>query len=215
MTYLEIVNNVLRRLRENTVTSVTDTTYSAMVGDLVNDAKRQVEDSWDWSALRTTITIPTVDGTQEYSLTGASDRATIIDVQNTTSNWWMQHRSESWGRGQDLIDTQSEASPVYYVSSGLDGSGDAQLKLYPVPDAVYSVDVNVVQRQADLSADGDNLTIPHMPVIWLALALASREKGEVAGQTAAEIFGVAKRILGDAISFDSARNPTDTIWYTV
>ncbi len=54
MTYLNLVNNVLRRLREEEVTSVQGSTYSKMVGDFVNDAKRMVEDAWDWSALRTT-----------------------------------------------------------------------------------------------------------------------------------------------------------------
>ena len=56
MTYLDVVNNVLRRKREEEVASVSSNTYSKMVGDFVNDAKRTVEDSWDWSALRTTLT---------------------------------------------------------------------------------------------------------------------------------------------------------------
>ena len=42
MTYLNLVNNVLRRLREDEVSSVTDNTYSKMVGDFVNDAKKMV-----------------------------------------------------------------------------------------------------------------------------------------------------------------------------
>jgi len=47
MTYLDVVNNVLRRMREEEVNSVSDTTYSKMVGDFVNDAKRIVENAWD------------------------------------------------------------------------------------------------------------------------------------------------------------------------
>ena len=59
MTYLNLVNNVLRRLREDEVTNVSESTYSKMVGDFVNDAKDLVETAWDWSALRTTLTITT------------------------------------------------------------------------------------------------------------------------------------------------------------
>jgi hypothetical protein len=70
-TYLNIVNEVLRRLREDEVSSVTQNTYSKMVGDFVNDAKQIVEDSHDWSALRTTVVVPTVADTTEYSLTYA------------------------------------------------------------------------------------------------------------------------------------------------
>ena len=42
MTYLNLVNNVLRRMREEEVASVSSNTYSKMVGDFVNDAKRAV-----------------------------------------------------------------------------------------------------------------------------------------------------------------------------
>ena len=54
MTYLEAVNKVLRRLRENTVSSVDETIYSRLIGEFVNDANHMVEDAWDWSNLRET-----------------------------------------------------------------------------------------------------------------------------------------------------------------
>ena len=40
MTYLQLVNSVLRRLRENEVDTVAETSYSALIGDFVNDAKQ-------------------------------------------------------------------------------------------------------------------------------------------------------------------------------
>ena len=46
MTYLEMVNDVLVRLREPVVTTVSETTYSALIGKFVNDAKRQIEDTF-------------------------------------------------------------------------------------------------------------------------------------------------------------------------
>ncbi len=66
-TYLSLVNSVLRRLREDEVSGVTNTAYSKMVGDFVNDAKTQVANAHDWSTLRTTVVVPTVEGTTEYS----------------------------------------------------------------------------------------------------------------------------------------------------
>ena len=44
MTYLELINDVLIRLRETTVAANGETTYSTLIGKFVNDAKRQVED---------------------------------------------------------------------------------------------------------------------------------------------------------------------------
>ena len=53
MTYLNIMNNVLRRLREEEVSTVTESTYSKMAGDFINDAKTIVAEAADWSALCT------------------------------------------------------------------------------------------------------------------------------------------------------------------
>ena len=59
MTYLELVNDVLIRLRESAVTTVGETTYSSLIGKFVNDAKRQIEDSYNWNVLGQTITVTT------------------------------------------------------------------------------------------------------------------------------------------------------------
>ena len=69
-TYLELVNDVLIRLRENEVTSVTDTSYSKLIGKFINDAKRQVEDAYNWNALSETITVATSTDLFNYVLTG-------------------------------------------------------------------------------------------------------------------------------------------------
>ena len=74
MTYLELVNDVLTRLRETNVTTVSETSYSALVGKFVNDAKRQIEDSFNWNVLSTTVTITTVANTHAYSMTGAGQK---------------------------------------------------------------------------------------------------------------------------------------------
>jgi hypothetical protein len=46
MTYLELVNAVLRRLRLEQVNSVAETDYSLLIGDFINDAKADVEVAW-------------------------------------------------------------------------------------------------------------------------------------------------------------------------
>ena len=42
MTYLQLVNSVLRRLREDQVSTVEQNSYSILVGELVNEAKEIV-----------------------------------------------------------------------------------------------------------------------------------------------------------------------------
>lgn len=64
--YLQLVNDVLIRLREPQVASVGQTTYSALIGALVNDAKREVEDAWQWSCLLDYLTFNCINGISSY-----------------------------------------------------------------------------------------------------------------------------------------------------
>lgn len=65
-TYLQLVNDVLVRLREPTVSSISQTAYSTLVGALVNDAKREVEDAWQWSQLLDYLTFNCIIGISSY-----------------------------------------------------------------------------------------------------------------------------------------------------
>jgi len=92
MTYLDLVNNVLRRLREDEVTTVNANVYSRMVGDFINDAKNMVQNAWDWSQLRSTLTITTAADDYTYSLTGSQDYGKSLHLINDTSNLTMGDR---------------------------------------------------------------------------------------------------------------------------
>ena len=56
MTYLQLINSVLVRLREQEITAeefdAGNNPYWKFIGSAVNDAKDRVEDAWQWSALR-------------------------------------------------------------------------------------------------------------------------------------------------------------------
>jgi hypothetical protein len=209
MTYLDLINNVLRRLREDTVDTVNSTTYSSLIGDLVNDAKKIVENSFDWTALRDTIVVNTVDGTNEYSLTGVGDLAVVKDVMNTTAKKFMHQRSQSFFNNVNYNTSPVSGSPDYFTFVGIDSNQDLTVQLYPNPDAAYTIRFDVSVPQADLSTDSDRLSVPVNPVIQLAYAMALRERGETGGQSAAEQFAVASTALSDAISFDANRYPSE------
>ena len=69
-------------------------------------------------------------------------------------------------------------------------------------------------RNVDLSADADTLAIPAQPVIHMAVALLSRERGETGGTSTAEYFALADKYLSDAIDLDAQKHPEETIFYT-
>jgi len=215
MTYLNLMNNVLRRLREEETTSVTSTTYVKMVGDFINDAKKVVEEAADWSALRETIVVTTTASDNSYSLTGGGDNVKVMCVLNDTSNLFMDYQTKDWFNDQLYISSAAEGAPRYYTYNGLDSSGDTEVLVGPTPDGVYSLRFDVVKRQADLSSNTDSLLVPAMPVIHYAVALLARERGETGGTSTAEYFSIADKFLSDAIAIDAAKHPEEMVFRTI
>lgn len=214
MTYLQLVNSVLRRMRENEVTSFENSTdsYVKLIGEFVNDARRIVEDAWDWSALRKTITVTTSNTEFSYSITGTNNSFKILDVINDTSNLFMRPASSSWMNNAYLIQEPISGSPEYYSWNGVDASGNALVDVYPKPDQAYTLRFNIVDRGDPFTADADKLVVPSAPVIQYAVALAARERGETGGTSAQELFALADTTLADAVAFDAARFPSETVW---
>ena len=96
-TYLSLVNDVLVRLREPTVSSVTDTSLSSLIGKFVNDAKRECADAYDWDAFNTSVTVPTVaDQYVGYSITGAGVRCKIMNVINTSRYYTLEPQDHTY-----------------------------------------------------------------------------------------------------------------------
>lgn len=213
MTYIDLINNVLRRLREDTVTTIDDSAYSLMVGDFINDAKRLCEDATDWSALRQTLAVTTTQGTFSYILTGSQNRGKVLDAVNDTSNFFMEYRTAHDFNQKFLIDDPDQNAPRYYSFNGVSSDGDTQIDIFPIPDKAYTLNFNMVIKQADLSNGSDRLKIPPHPVIHLAVALLARERGETGGTSTAEYFKIADRYLSDAVALDASKHPEEMVWY--
>lgn len=213
LTYLELVNNVLRRLREPEVSSVSESEYSLLVGDYINDAKTVVENSYQWSGLRQDITLQTANGTRGYSLTGVPSRSKIMDVWNVSEDREITYRDKQWFRRNKL--SAASGSPSYYTFDGLNSLGEVQILLYPTPDSAEDIDVSVVAPLERMTNNGDLLKVPYTPVLHLALALLARERGETGGTSTAELFQISERFLKDAIAIEAARHEEELIYYTV
>ena len=99
--------------------------------------------------------------------------------------------------------------------NGVNSAGDLLIQVYPTPDAVETLNFDLVIPQADLSADSTTLTIPSNPVMQMAFGMALRERGETGGQSAAEQFGVANAALNDAIAIDANRYQDEMYYYRV
>lgn len=207
MTYLQLINNVLIRLREAQVSVNNETSYSTLIGLFVNDAKRQIEDAFSWNVLGTTVTITTVAATYVYSMTGAGQKFQVQDAINTTSNIGLQNISfVEMNRYQNLVPT-TNGLPQYYSFDGVDASGDTKVVLYPRPDGVYNIPFSVTVPQAELAADATSVLVPDFLVVQNAYARALVERGEDGGLNSSEAYQLYKGMLADQIALEGTRYP--------
>jgi hypothetical protein len=215
MNYIQLVNEVLVRLRESEVSSVTDNAYSKMIGKFVNDAKRNVEDAYNWNSLYDTLTAVTGADIFNYVLVGSGQRFRVIDVLNDTSDIEVYGASTTWMNQKFLLNSTQKGSPQYYNFNGTDSNGDTQVDLFPIPDGVYNIRFNIVLPQPMLSNNADVLKVPYEPVIFLAYAKALAERGEDGGLASNEAYGLYKQSLADAIALESGRYGEESSWSAV
>jgi hypothetical protein len=209
MTYLELVNDVLIRLRESTVSTVGETTYSSLIGKFVNDAKRQIEDTYTWNCLNQTITVTTATNTSSYSLTGTGQKFRIAEALNTTNYIVLSNIAVSDMNRKLNFGTPVQGVPSEYCFNGSDGNGDTKVDLYPVPDGVYTLKFDVTIPQANLTADGTSVKVLDYLVTQSAYARALIERGEDGGTNSTEAYALFRGMLSDAIAMESTRYPED------
>jgi hypothetical protein len=207
MTYLQLINNVLIRLRETQVSTNNETAYSSLIGLFVNDAKRQIEDAFSWNVLGQTVNIATVAATYQYSMTGAGQKFQVQDALNTTSNIGMQNISfVEMNRYQNLVPT-TNGIPQYYIFDGVDNNGDTKVTLFPRPDGVYNIPFSVTVPQSQLAADSTSVLVPDFLVAQNAYARALVERGEDGGLGSSEAYQLYKGMLADQIALEGTRYP--------
>lgn len=217
MTFLQAINAVLRRLREDSVTASNSSDYSKLIADFVNQAIYDTEHAWDWNCLKETITITTAASDSLYDFHTADVK--IIEAINQTSSWMMRPIPADYQHRLTYLDTSSEDSPYYYSFLSKNGTS-SQVKLYPTPDAVESLQFLCVKHTPLYALDGtddaNEIVVPSHPIILNAYAMAVSERGEDGGLSFSEADQIAKSALADAISLDMSLNhPSEIAWYAV
>ena len=212
-TYLQAVNSVLRRLRETEVATVSENSYSKLIGELVNDAKKQVEDAYEWNSLVTYFNLSTVADQYDYTVTGLGDRFRIVDFLNDTQDYAMINITAERMNRFTTFGTPQKSSPLYYTFSTVDAAtGDTKVSLFPLPDKTYALILDAIVPQADLSSDGTIILAPATPIILNAYARALLERGEDNGLNSSEAWALYKSSLSDNIAIQAAHHTEFTEW---
>lgn len=213
--YLQLVNSVLRRLREPEASSVNDSDYVRLIATYINDSKRQVEDAYNWNSLSETLSATTVPDLFSYVLVDSGQRFRMVDAINDSLNVVMINQTTKWMDSVFLTNTPAKGEPYYYNFNGTDVNGDTIVDVYPIPDGNYFLRFNVILPQAELADNADVLYVPHEPVIMGAYARAIAERGEDAGVQGNEAYALYLQSLSDAIALESGRYVEESQWISV
>jgi len=215
-TRLQVVNAVLQRLRESTVATTSTNTYSALIAQLVDTVKDQIEAAWTWRDLRDTYSITCTPGTTLYTLTSAGQYARILDMWNVTTATKM-----ALGTFADFnnkffgVTTVQTGHPTMYLPAGLDASYDLQLDIWPSPSTTDSLKANVYVPQAGLTNDATVILIPNQPLIEGVYALALAERGDDNGTNLQNQQALYEQMLRDAIGREMGRDESEFDWHVV
>jgi hypothetical protein len=210
-TYLQVVNAVLKRLREGTMADFTaPTTYQQFIMDLVNSVKQEVEKAWFWHALRDTFEITTTASIINYAFTGAGAEARIL-------NGWNESGKNEIVKGTnqffDSIYLSGGTIPTgfvsKYITNSVDESYDLKIDVYPSPNSAQVLNFNLYVPQADLAAVGNVPKVHPLLLIEGTLAYALTERGD---ETAGQQTDRYARLLSDFVAADAGRNPEELDW---
>lgn len=201
-TYLQLINQVLRKLREKDVAAVSETTYSSLIGELINETKREVEDAWEWVSLRDTVRATTVVDQYRYYM-DVGNRVKLRSVFDDTSNAFLK-LVNSEKLTQDFNTAGSTGRPTMYDFAG-SADGDYQIDVYPIPDGAYTLNFNIIRPQPDLTLATTTLDVADWPVILGAYAKAVAERGDDNGMQYQIAYKAYQDALSDAITMDAVK----------
>ena len=231
MTYRELINSVLRRLREDTISSDwsgdlydsnTVTDYQKLIGELVNDSKKSVESYHDWQALRESFNIKTKADNMQYTLgdatRGAGVTFKVLDVICQETGQLLQQVNGDWLNDKVFPLSQiAKGDPTSYALNGVSIASagrepDFNVDLYPVPTGVQTISFNIVGAQKELTTASQVLRTPSQPVILGAWSRAIAERGEDGGTISSAVSAEARESLVMAVQLDSSNMEYERDW---
>jgi len=220
MTYREVINEVLIRLRETPIASdwsgsINDSStvsdYNKVIGALVNDAKRSIESYHDWQILRETVNITTVADTKNYSLSSGQEFKIIDVINNATGNELLQVSRAYLNR--ERYPTASTGEPHYYGFNGADSSNNLKVDLSPTPNKAETISFDIVKYQDALTTASTVVKIPTKPLILGAYARALSERGEDGGTQSSIAAQEAASAISQAIMMDAGNTQFESDWF--
>jgi len=239
--YLECCNEVLVRMREDEIDNVKDKDnepQQKLVTRFVKDAYSFVQKSHTWNSSRRIWTVGLQQNEAVYPLGVQAGQAQIYSIRyGMTEQQLIEVTQPDLARRR-----QKHGKPVYFAPSQMT-NGNLAIQVHPTPDENYTgnageaslygvAEYTVALYNGGLSHDkqlvvegykmssvpvenADIIELPDQVVLYYALALASRERGEVGGQSSQELFGLSRSYMSDAISWDVSNSRGEYLWEAI
>ena len=155
--------------------------------------------NWRW--LRSSFTLPTVDGTDSYAYTSCTDTGTsaaitrfrrwyphdfkiyLTSAGSGTEHWLLYQQWDDF-RSVYKVGTQNEGYPAWVAINPTN-----RIVLGPIPDAVYTVAGDYQKSAQTLAADSDE---PEMPADFHQLIVFEAMRKYAAFNGASEVWAHAK-----------------------
>ena len=220
MTYRELINEILIRLREDIILtdwsgnineSTTVTDYQKVIGAMINDSKRSVENYHDWLVLRETKNISTVSGTKNYNLASGQEFK-ILDAINNDTGTQLAQVTRSY-LNKTMYPTDPTGEPMYYGFNGSDATNNLKIDLSPIPTKAETISFDIIKAQDDLKTSTTVMKVPTKPVVLGAWARAISERGEDGGTQSSIAAEESSQALKQAIMLDSGNTQYESEWY--
>lgn len=211
-TFTNAVNYVLRRMRESEVSAPTDSAYAKMIGDLVNETKREVEDIHDWQNLRTDIQLTMVQSQAEYAVTASTQRGRVLSVWHDQDMFYLD-KAVPRNIKAALAMNADEGRPNQYHMTGHNGT-DRKVTFWIRPNAeVQTLTCEVVVPQAEMSVGTEVFSTPYWPIYLGAYARAIDERGDDQGNALVKAHAVYASAIADAVAHDITDMEGESNWY--
>ena len=215
-TRLQIINQVLPRMREATVATSSSTVYAALVASVLNTIRTQIEQAWAWKDMRDTYTVTVTPGTTSYSLTSSGQFAKILDVWNTTTGAEVdQGTFHSFNEKFFGTTTVATGNVSEYNVAGLDSNYDLQIDTWPNVTGTNTLKVNLYLPQQDPTADATVILVPNQVLIEGMVAYLIAERGDDNGVALQMQQQLYQDMLAGAIAAEAGQDASEVDWYPV
>lgn len=189
-----MIQRTLKELREELTDLLGMSALQATAGSalhtlngIIRRAQQQIYWEYDWDDLEEYFSFATVASTQDYAhpangagLSYEPRKIKSVHVVDTAGVWRPLHE----GISPDHYTDSTENIPCRFARLNV------QLRLWPTPDAVYTIQILAPVALSPLTADSDTTTLDSELVFLLAAAKAKRRYRQPDAQEYQNEFGL-------------------------